>query len=216
MSDTLSENTSRDAIEALREKIEKADEDTLRLLLTEARTHYAWQDRTVPDTMLRHVYDLAKMGPTSQNQQPMRLIFVRSSKMKKRLLGAVADGNKRKVEAAPITAIVAYDCDFFKNLPQLFPHAPQAAKSFEDNPEKAQASAFRNATLQGAWLIIAARAAGLDTGPMSGFDPEMVKELFFPEKPWKANFLCNLGYGDASVLRRKLPRMRFEDVAAIV
>ncbi|MEM8823362.1 MAG: malonic semialdehyde reductase [Pseudomonadota bacterium] len=192
------------------------DSYTLRVLLTEARTHYGWKDTPVEDDTLRALYDIAKMGPTSMNQQPMRVLFLKSSEEREKLRPALMEGNIPKTMSAPVTAIVAYDTKFYENLPTLFPPNPDAKGLFEGNEAMAQANAFRNGSLQGAYFIIAARAVGLDAGPMSGFQNPVVDEAFFAGTTWKSNFLCNLGYADTSKIFRRLPRLEFDDVARIL
>ena len=205
-------------VRQVRERIETADPDTLalKLLFTEARTHYGWQDRDVPDAMLRDLYDIAKMGPTSMNQQPMRLIFVRSAAAKDRLEPLLMEANRPKMRTAPATAIIGFDTAFYEKLPLLFPPNPNAKGLFEGNEAMIQANAFRNGTLQGAWMILAARALGLDVGAMSGFDNAGVDKEFFAGTLVKSNFLMNLGYADETKIFRRLPRLSFDDVATII
>ena len=190
----------------------KADEDTLRLLFTEARTHYGWQVRDISEDTLRKLYEIAKMGPTSMNQQPMRVIFVRSEEAKDRLEPSLLPGNREKMRAAPVTAIIAYDLNFWEELPRLFPPNPEASDIFRNNATAAQVNAFRNSTLQGAYFMLAARAVGLDVGAMSGFDNAKLDEEFFHGTSLKSNFLVNLGYADTSKIFRRLPRMAFDEV----
>ena len=203
---------------ALRARVEKADPATLDLLLTGARTHYGWQDRAVPDDVLREVVRLAQHGPTSMNQQPARFVFVRGAEAKARLLDCLMPANRPKAEAAPVTVIVANDLRFHDRLPQVFPVNPGARDIFEANEAMRRDNAFRNGTLQGAWLILAARALGLDTGPMSGFDAPAVRAAFLDGggRDWEPNFLVNLGYGDEARVFKRLPRLTFDDVAEIV
>lgn len=186
------------------------------LLFTEARTHKKWLDTPVPDALLRALYDLCKMGPTSMNCQPMRVVFVKTPDAKEKLKPALMEGNVDKTMAAPVTAIIAFDEAFHEHLPQLFPHMENAKKMFENKPDFARETAFRNGTLQGGYFIIAARALGLDCGPMSGFDNGTVDEAFFSGTTVKSNFLCNLGYGDGSVLHERSPRPEFEEFCSIV
>ncbi len=193
------------------ESINKAALDTLFL---EARTHYRWQDKQVDDAMLKDLYDVLKMGPTSMNALPARFVFVKSDAGKDKLKPALAAGNIDKVMAAPVTVIVAYDSRFYEYLPELFPHMDGKAM-YENNPELAESTAFRNGSLQGAYLILAARALGLDCGPMSGFDNGKVDEVFFPDGRWKSNFLCNLGYGDPEGLYPRGPRLGFEQACVL-
>lgn len=190
------------------------DDAGLDLIFREARTHNAWQDREVPDSLLRRAYDLAKMAPTSANCQPMRVVFVRSPDAKERLRPALMGGNVDKTMAAPATAIVAYDTEFYEELPRLFPHT-DARSWFAGKPKAAETNAFRNGSLQGAYLLLALRAVGLDCGPMSGFSNAKVDEAFFDGTSWKSNFLINIGYGDPSVLHPRGPRPAFEEFCRI-
>ena len=184
-------------------------------LFTEVRTHHAWRDTPVSDGLLREVYDLAKWGPTSANSLPMRIAFVKSESAKAKLLPAVSEGNVAQVRAAPVTAIVAYDEKFYDHLPTLFP-AFDARSMFASNPALSEKTAFRNGSLQGAYFILAARALGLDTGPMSGFDNAKVDQAFFENSSWRSNFLCNIGYGVAEKLYPRGPRLRFDQTCTIV
>jgi len=184
-------------------------------LFHDARTHNKWQDRDVPDTLLHEIVDLAKLGPTSANSSPARLLFVKSQEAKARLKPHLSAGNVAKTMRAPACAIIGYDLEFHEHLPRLFPHA-DAKSWFEGDDAKIFETAFRNGTLQGAYLIIAARALGLDCGPMSGFDNQGVDREFFSGTSVKSNFLCNLGYGDASVLPPRSPRFSFDEMARII
>jgi len=184
-------------------------------LFLAARTQNKWQDRPVPDAKLHELYDLLKMAPTSANASPARFVFVRGSEAKAKLKETLAPGNVEKTMTAPVTVIVAHDPMFYEKLPFLFPHA-DAKAWFAGNAAFAEATAFRNGTLQGAYLILAARAVGLDTGAMSGFDNAKVDELFLKEKGWKSNFLVNLGYGDPEGLFPRSPRLSFDEAAEIV
>ncbi len=186
----------------------------LDLLFREARTHSYWRDGVVGDVLLQALYDLAKMPPTSANSSPMRLIFLRSRDAKDRLRPALMAGNVAKTMAAPVTAIVGYDTRFYELLPRLFPHQ-NARAWFEGDPALIEETAFRNGTLQGAYFILAARALGLDCGPMSGFDRDRVDREFFPDGRVRSNFLCNLAYGDAGKLHPRSPRLDFEDACQI-
>ena len=184
----------------------------------------------MPDQVLRDLYDLVKWGPTSANGGPARFVFLRSTEAKGRLRPALAPRNVDKTMAAPVTVIVAYDLRFYEQLPRLSPHSPAMVKLFQDNPELVEATAKRNSSLQGAYLIIAARALGLDCGPMSGFDQAKVddeffaagkpcfgcEQEFFPEGHVKTNFLCNLGYGDAGALHPRLPRLPFNEACTLL
>jgi 3-hydroxypropanoate dehydrogenase len=184
-------------------------------LFREARTHNAWQDRDVPDELLHQVVDLLKLGPTSANCSPARFVFVKSPEAKERLKPHLSEGNRDKTMKAPVCAIIGYDLDFYLYLPKLFPHT-DAKSWFEGNEKKIAETAFRNGTLQGAYLIMAARALGLDCGPMSGFDNEGVDREFFAGTKIKSNFLCNLAYGDPSVLFPRSRRFSFDEMARIV
>jgi len=189
--------------------------DALDLILRRARTHRAWLDRPVPDDLLRRVYELAAEGPTSANCSPMRVLFVKSREAKERLRPALTPGNVDKTMQAPVTAIIGHDSQFYELLPRLFPTADMRA-NFAGKPELIAATAFRNGSLQGAYLMIAARALGLDCGAMSGFDNAKVDAAFFPDGRVKSNFLCNLGYGDASKLPPWPPRLPFADACRII
>ncbi len=195
---------------ALQDEALTADPDTIRLLFTQARTHYGWLDRGVGDDKLREIYDIAKMGPTSMNQQPMRVLFIRSKEAKDRLEPCLMPGNRPKMRSAPVTAIVAFDLNFWEELPTLFPPNPNARDIFKDNAAATRDHSFRNGTLQGAYLMLAARAAGLDVGGMSGFDNAKVDGEFFNGTSLKSNFMINIGYADTSKVHRRLPRLDFE------
>ena len=181
-------------------------------LFREARTFSYWQERRVSEALVEAAFDLACLGPTSGNCLPMRLVLVRSPAAKERLLPCVSSGNHEKVRTAPITAIVAYDREFFDLLPRLYPHT-DARGWFTTNPALVEETGLRNSSLQGAYFILALRAQGLDCGPMSGFDTDKVDAVFFPDGRWHANFLLNIGYGDRSKLRPRLPRLGFDEVA---
>ena len=199
-------------------------------MFREARTHVAWRDIPVPDDTLHQLYELMKWAPTSANANPARIVFVRSAAAKQRLIPALAPGNVEKVISAPVTAIVAYDLKFYEKLPKLFPHNPRMKDLFARSPELVETTARRNSSLQGAYLILAARALGLDCGPLSGFDNAKVDEEFFaagkpcegcdqeffPEGHVKSNFLCNLGYGDAARLHPRLPRLAFSEACSLL
>jgi len=190
--------------------------DCLNQIFLEARTQNKWLDRPVGEDLLRRLVDTLKMGPTSANQSPARIVFVKSEEAKKRLEPFLSEGNKAKTMSAPVCAIIGYDLKFYEYLPKLFPHA-DAKSWFVGKPEAAiEESAFRNGTLQGAYFIIAARALGLDTGPMSGFDNAGVDREFFAGTSVKSNFLCSLGYGDPAGLFPRSPRFSFEEMAKII
>ena len=179
-------------------------------LFRQARTYNAWTDRPVDDALLHQLYDLLKFGPTSANTSPMRLVFVKSPEAKAKLSPFLSEANRAKTMEAPVTAIVAADHEFYEHLPRLFPHA-DARSWFVGSQSMIDQTAFRNSTLQGAYLILAARALGLDTGPMSGFDNAGVDAAFFAGTPVKSNFLVNLGYGDGSRnLFPRSPRLDFD------
>lgn len=191
------------------------DQAALDLLFGGARSQNGWQDRPVDEALLRQLYDLMKMGPTSLNGQPARLVFATSAEAKERVVAAVSPGNVDKTRSAPVVAIIGYDLDFPTRLPVLFPHNPAVAKLFEDKPDFTRETAFRNSAMQGAYLILAARALGLDCGPMSGFDAAKVEQAFFPEGRVKVNFLCGLGYGDPAKLFGRSPRLSFDEACRI-
>jgi 3-hydroxypropanoate dehydrogenase len=203
-------------ISELRARLPKLDQSALDLIFQVAQTHNGWLDKPVTDQTLRALYDLTKLGPTSLNTCPGRFVFVRSRAAKERLRPALAPGNVDKTMAAPVTAIIAYDEQFYEHMAFLFPDRAGARERFAANPDNAHVTAFRNGTLQGAYMIIAARALGLDTGPMSGFDNARVDAEFFAGTPCKSNFLCNLGYGDPAKVRERLPRFAFEEVCRIL
>ncbi len=190
------------------------DDAALAALFTEARTHNGWTDDPVSDETLKALYDLVKMGPTSANCSPARFVFVRSAAAKEKLRPALSSGNLEKTMAAPVTVIAAIDGEFYEKLPELFPHA-DARSWFTTRPAVSEETAFRNATLQAGYLILAARALGLDTGAMSGFDKGKVDAAFFAGTTWKSNFLINLGHGDPSKLFGRLPRLAFDDACVL-
>lgn len=183
-------------------------------LFTEARTHNGWLPQTVSDETLCEIYALLKWGPTSANCSPARFVFVRTPEGKEKLRPALSSGNLEKTMTAPVTAIVAWDSEFYERLPALFPHG-DARSWFTSSPALAEETAFRNSSLQAAYLIFACRALGLDTGPMSGFDREKVDAAFFTGTPLKSNLLINIGYGDASKVYGRLPRLAFEDACGL-
>jgi 3-hydroxypropanoate dehydrogenase len=192
------------------------DAKTLDTLLRSARTHNVFQDKPVSEDQLRQIHAIMKMGPTSQNSQPARVVFVRTKEGKEKLKPALSPGNLDKTMAAPVTAIIAYDSRFYEHLPRTFPHNPAAKDNYTGagKEELAQRTAFRNGTLQGAYFIMAVRAVGLDTGAMSGFNNAVVDQAFFPDGRFKSNFLCNIGYGDHAKLFNQNPRLDFEDVCS--
>jgi 3-hydroxypropanoate dehydrogenase len=184
-------------------------------LFRAARTHNAWRHQDVPDALLHELVDLTKLGPTSANCSPARFLFLKSRDAKERLKPLLSEGNRDKTMKAPVCTIIGYDLDFYKHLPKLFPHT-DAKSWFEGKDKKIEETAFRNGTLQGAYLIMAARSLGLDCGPMSGFDNAGVDREFFAGTSIKSNFLCSLGYGDASVLFPRSPRFDFDEMAKII
>lgn len=193
---------------------DRLDDAALARLFLEARTHGKWLARPVDEATLRAVYDLARMGPTSANCQPARFVFVRSPAAKEKLRPALSAGNLDKTMAAPVTVIVGQDLEFYRNLPKTFPHV-DAKAWFVGNDALIQATAFRNSSLQGAYLILAARALGLDAGPMSGFDNAKVDEAFFAGTPVRSNFLINLGYADHGAVHARNPRLDFDEACLI-
>lgn len=196
---------------------EPLNEAVLDRLFRNARTANAWTDRPVTTHTLRSVYDLLRLCPTSMNSCPGRFIFVRSTEAKARLAKHAMDFNKEKVLAAPVTAIIGHDPKYFEKMDRLVPHAPHFVEYLRAAPSAlTEEQAFRNGTLQGAYLIMAARSLGLDTGPMSGFDNAGVDADFFPDGRAKSNFICSLGYGDSTGLRPRLPRLEFEEACEIV
>jgi 3-hydroxypropanoate dehydrogenase len=191
------------------------DAGALDVLFREARTHNGWLDNPVSDEDLHGIFDLMKMAPTSANCLPARFVFVRSAEGKEKLKPALSAGNLDKTMSAPVTAIIAYDPKFYDQLPKLFPHA-DARAWFVSSAALAEETAFRNSSLQGAYFILAARALGIDTGAMSGFDKAKVDAAFFAESGFKTNFLCNLGHGDPAKLFPRSPRFSFDEACQIV
>jgi 3-hydroxypropanoate dehydrogenase len=192
------------------------DDAGLDLILRKARTQNGWLDKPVSDDQLRAIYDIMRVGPTSANSCPARILFLRTPEAKARLLPALSPGNVDKTKAAPVTAIIGYDTRFFEFFPKLFPHRPEMRDAFANNPKNAEITAFRNGTLQGAYFMIAARAVGLDVGGMSGFDNAKVDAEFFPDGRVKSNFLCNVGHGDPAKVLAKLPRLDFDEACRLL
>ncbi len=190
------------------------DEKALATLFSEARTHSYWRDQPVSDEQLARLYDLTRMGPTSANCSPARFVFVRSAEGKEKLKPTLSSGNLDKTMSAPVTVIVAYDREFYEALPRLFPHG-DARSWFTSSPEFAEQTALRNSSMQAAYLILAARAMGLDTGPMSGFDRAKLDAAFFAGSTWTANLLINLGYGNPEKLHPRLPRLDFDEACTL-
>jgi 3-hydroxypropanoate dehydrogenase len=193
----------------------RVSDEALDQIFREARTQNAWLPKRVPAELLREVYDLARLGPTSANSTPARFVFLESAAAKARLVPALSPNNVEKTKAAPVTVIVAWDTEFYEKLPKLFPHADMRSY-FVGNQALIEETAFRNSSLQGGYFILAARAVGLDCGPMSGFDKAKVDAEFFPDGKWKSNFLCNLGYGDRSKLSPRNPRLEFEEACRVL
>ena len=197
-------------------KHEPLDAVSLERIFLAGRTHNAWQNKPVAPNLLTQLYDLTKMAPTSANCSPARLVFVASAEGKAKLLPHLMEDNRKKTETAPVCVILGYDTRFYELLPRLFPHNPDAMNWFAGSAEFGQQTAFRNSSLQGGYLMLAARALGLDVGAMSGFDPAGVDAAFFPDGRFKTNFLCNLGYGDPAGLFPRSPRLAFDDACEIV
>lgn len=202
---------AQEHVQALRARKPRLDEDSIDVILTGARTHYAWSDRPVSEAQLRRIHEIASMGPTSMNCSPARFVFVRSPEGKAKIAKALKPANVPKMMAAPVTAIIAHDIDFWHRLPRLFPHEDRR-HFFRGKAEHCETTAFRNGTLQGAYLMIAARAIGLDVGAMSGFDNKTVDQEFFAGTSLRSNFLCNMGYADETALFQRLPRLPFDEV----
>lgn len=193
----------------------KIDQAAIDQLFTNARSHNGWTDAPVTDDELRALYDIVKFGPTSANTHPARFVFVRTAEAKERLKPALSPGN-HKALAAPVIALIGYDLKFYDKIPELFPHNPGFRDMFVNTPAMVEPHAFRNSALEGAYLIIAARALGLDVGPMSGFDAAKVDAEFFPGGTVKTNFIAAIGHGDASKLFDRLPRLSYEDAVQLV
>ena len=196
---------------------QRLDDAALDQLFRSARSHNRWLDCAVAPALLRELYELMKLGPTSANGSPARLVFVHSAAARARLVPLMAPGNQEKTRQAPVSVLIGYDRRFHERLPRLFPHNPAAAAPFAANAALAEATAFRNSSLQGAYLILAARALGLDCGPMSGFDAAAVQREFFAEQPEVAvNFICNLGHGDPAGLFPRHPRLDFDEACRLL
>ncbi len=198
---------------ALRGRIDRLSDDAIDLILRDARSHYAWTDRPIADDLLHALYEIMINGPTSMNTLPARFVFVKTPEGKERLAKSLKPQNVPKMMGAPVTAIIAHDLDFWKELPFLFPHDDRR-HLFDGKPDYCADTAYRNGTLQGAYFMIAARALGLDVGAMSGFSNASVDEEFFAGTPLKSNFLCNIGYADETALFQKLPRFAFDQVCS--
>lgn len=211
------DSTVRDRAQAafrrMRDQVGRLSDDAINLILRDARSHYAWLDKPVSDETLELIYAITAQGPTSMNSCPARFVFVKSAAGKARLAKSLKPKNVEKLMGAPVTAIIAHDLNFWQELPYLFPHEDRRPL-FEGKTAHIEATAFRNATLQGAYFMIAARAIGLDVGAMSGFSNEIVDSEFFDGTSLRSNFLCNLGYADETALFGKLPRFPFDKVCS--
>ena len=191
------------------------NDEALNILFRNAHTHNKWQDKPLTPQMLMAIYDLMRWAPTSANGNPARILFLVSKAAKERVKPFLSNANQEKSMQAPAVALIAHDLDFAEHMPKLFPHRPQMKDVFKD-PKIAEITAFRNGTLQGAYFILAARALGLDCGPMSGFDNAGVDKEFFPDGRWKSNFLCNIGYGDEAGVFPRNPRLSFDEACKIL
>ena len=193
-----------------------SEKDIKKIIFSNARTYNDWQRKGVSNKILNELYDLMKFGPTSANCSPSRIIFIKSPEAKERLKPFIIESNLEKTMTAPVTAIIAFDIDFHKHLPKLFPHDLDAQNWFNYSQEVAYTNAFRNSSIQGGYFIIAARMLGLDCGPMSGFDQNGLDKEFFPNSSIKANFLCNIGYGDPTNIFKRSPRFEFDEICEIL
>ncbi|MGX9416777.1 malonic semialdehyde reductase [Vibrio sp. WJH972] len=206
---------AQESVRALRIRKPRLDSDSIDVILNDARSHYAWQDKPIPESLLKELYQIVANGATSMNCSPARFFFVTSQEGKDKLAASLKEKNIDKMRAAPVTVIIAHDLDFWEKLPFLFPHEDRTPL-FRGKTEYCDRTAFLNGTLQGAYLMIAARALGLDVGPMSGFSNQIVDETFFAGTRLRSNFLCNLGYADETALFQKLPRFEFEEVCTFL
>jgi 3-hydroxypropanoate dehydrogenase len=210
----IGEDTSTNLLDLEYEQ-RSLDEHGFDMLFREARTHFAWQPRPVPQALLHELYDLAKLGPTAANSSPLRVVFLTTDAARARLLPHLSPTNVEKSRTAGAVALIAYDSQFYDELPRLFPHM-DARPWFAGNAALAAETAMRNGSLQGGYFIMAARALGLDCGPMSGFDADAVNSEFFPDGRWKINFICNLGYGDGTALFPRGPRLAFSEACRVL
>ena len=201
--------------EAMKTRVAKLDDGGADLLFHEARTCYGWLHRKVPETLLHRLVELTLLPPTSANSSPARFVFVTTPEGKEKLKPCLSPGNVDKTMSAPATAIVAYDPEFWRHMDRLFPHGDMKTM-FQKSPEMAEQASFRNGSLMGGYMILAARSLGLDCGPMSGFDAAKVNETFLSGTTYKANFLCNIGYGDPASVKERGPKFAFDDIASIV
>ena len=207
---------ARDSVREVRKRISSLDDDALDLLFRAARSHNGWASRPVANELLQAVYEIARIGPTSANCCPARFLFLRSERSKKDLAATCLPENVDKVITAPVVAIVGHDLQFYEQMDKLFPHDPDICTFIAKDRDHAEETAFRNGTLQGAYLMIVARALGLDCGPMSGFDNQMVDDRFFPNSTVKSNFICGLGFGDPERIYQRLPRFEFDEACEII
>lgn len=203
------------SVRALRALKPRLDDVSIDVILRASRSHYAWTDRPVPDELLQELYDITAAGPTSMNTCPARYVFVKSDEARQRLAKSLKDKNIDKMMSAPVAVIIAFDVDFWTELPYLFPHEDRR-RFFEGKTQHCYDTAFRNSTLQAAYFMIAARALGLDVGAMSGFSNQIVDEEFFAGTSLKSNFLCNLGYADETAIFQRLPRFSFDQACSVV
>ena len=200
---------------AMKQRVSKLDDAGTDLLFHEGRTCYGWLNRKVPETLLHRLIELTLLPPTSANSSPARFVFVTTPEGKEKLKPCLSSGNVDKTMAAPVTAIVAYDPEFWRQMDRLFPHGDMKTM-FEKSPEMAEQASFRNGSLMGGYMILAARSLGLDCGPMSGFDASKVNETFLSGTTYKANFLCNIGYGDPASVKERGPKFAFDEIASMV
>lgn len=203
-------------LEKLHQRAQPLKGEALDLLFDEARTVNGWIDREVSDAQIEKIFDLMKMAPTSANCSPARFVILRSMEAKERVAPMLYGSNRDKTLAAPACVIVGHDLNFYEQLEFLFPQDPKAASWFTSSPELAEETAFRNSSLQGAYMMMAARALGLDCGPMSGFDNKAVDAEFFANSTIKSNFICNIGYGDPETVFKRLPRFSFDDICDVL
>lgn len=203
------------AFTAMKARVANLGDDGMDLLFNEGRTCYGWLDRKVPDALLRRIVELALLPPTSANSSPARFVFVQSAEAKERLRPCLSSGNVDKTMAAPATIVIGYDPEFWREMDRLFPHGDMKSM-FEKSAEMAEQASFRNGSMMGAYTIMAARALGLDCGPMSGFNPPAVDEAFFAGTTVKTNFLCNVGYGDPATVKPRGYKFAFDEIASIV
>jgi 3-hydroxypropanoate dehydrogenase len=199
---------------AMKGRVSKLDDNGADLLFHESRTCYGWLNRKIPETLLHRLVELTLLPPTSANSLPARFVFVTTVEGKEKLKPCLSSGNVDKTMAAPVTAIIAYDPEFWRHMDRLFPHGDMKTM-FERNPEMAEQASFRNGSLMGGYMILAARSLGLDCGPMSGFDAAKVNEAFLSGTTYKANFLCNIGYGDPASVKERGPKFAFDEIASI-